>query len=157
MRRRHLSGPAGAALVLVAGGGVLAGCAGPVELADPPVDQPTRSICEAVVAASPDTVLGSPRRDTTGTLATAWGNPPITLACGIPQPEGLTPTSQCLEVDGVGWWPQDGTTGQLFTTIGRATHVQVGVPHSYGNTSDVLAELSPVVAEHDPQVFACAG
>ncbi|SDB84422.1 Protein of unknown function [Raineyella antarctica] len=148
------------ALRLLAGAGVmvlLAGCAAPVTLPDPVVDAPTRDLCTSLVAATPESVLGSPRRETTGTLGAAWGDPPITLECGIPQPPGLTATSQCLEVDGVGWWPQDGVTGQVFTTIGRRTHVRIGVPNSYGNTGDVLAQLSPVVAEHIPQVRPCAG
>lgn len=136
---------------------LLAGCAARVELPDPPVDDATRTTCQSLVAATPESVLSSPRRRTTGTLSTAWGDPPITLACGVPRPAGLTPTSECLEVDGVGWWHQDGVTGQLFTTIGRAAYVQVGVPNSYGNTGDALAELSRTVAAHDPMLRPCAG
>lgn len=134
---------------------LLAGCAAPVALPDPETDGPTRQACAALVAATPDQVIGTARRQTTGELAAAWGDPPITLACGIARPEGMGPTSQCLEVDGVGWWPQDGATGQVFTTLDRATYVQVGVPNGYGNTGEVLAQLSPVIAEHLPQTSAC--
>ncbi|WOQ18458.1 DUF3515 domain-containing protein [Raineyella sp. W15-4] len=136
---------------------LLAGCSAPVQLPDPPVDDATRALCTALVADAPATLLGSPRRATTGSLAVAWGDPPITLACGLPQPAGLTPTSQCLEVNGVGWWSQDGVTGTVFTTVGRAAYVQVGVPNSYGNTGDALAELASVVADHDTLLRPCVG
>ncbi|WOP18309.1 DUF3515 domain-containing protein [Raineyella sp. LH-20] len=136
---------------------LLAGCSAPVQLPDPPVDDATRAVCTALVSDAPATVLGSPRRPTTGSLSVAWGDPPITLACGVPQPAELTPTSQCLEVDGVGWWSQDGVTGTVFTTVGRAAYVQVGVPNSYGNTGDALAELGPVVSRHDTLLRPCAG
>ncbi len=143
--------------ITLAAGTALAGCSAPVQLADPPVDDATRATCSALVADVPATVLGSPRRATTGSLAVAWGDPPITLACGVAKPEGLTATSQCLEVDGVGWWSQDGATGTLYTTVGRAAYVQVGVPNSYGSSGDALAELGPVVARHDTLLQPCVG
>lgn len=149
MRGVRLLGLAGPSVL------VLAACTAPVTLPDPEVDQVTRERCTALVQATPDTVLSSPRRETTGELSSAWGDPPITLECGLDKPQGLTATSQCLEVEGVGWWPREGLTGQVFTTIDRATYVQVGVPNSYGNTGDVLAQLSPLVAEHIPQTTPC--
>ena len=154
------AGPVPAPVVLasvVLASVVLAGCTAPVAVPDPDVDPATGQVCAALVDATPESLLGSPRRETTGSLATAWGDPPITLECGVPQPQGMTPTSQCLEVEGVGWWPQEGATGQVFTTLDRATYVQVGVPNSYGNTGDALAVLSPVVAAHVPQVRPCVG
>ncbi|QGF25285.1 DUF3515 family protein [Raineyella fluvialis] len=128
-----------------------------MQLPDPQVDDATRTTCSALVADAPATLLGSPRRATTGSLAVAWGDPPITLACGGPKPAGLTATSPCLEVNGVGWWSQDGTTGTIFTTVGRAVYVQVGVPNAYGNSGDALAELAPIVSRHDTLLRPCAG
>lgn len=145
--------PAGLSLA----GVVLAGCSAPVAVPDPDVDPATRQVCAALVEATPDTLLGSVRREVTGSLATGWGDPPITLECAVPRPQGMTATSQCLEVEGVGWWPQEGETGQVFTTLDRATYVQVGVPNSYGNTGEALAVLSPVVAAHVAQVRPCVG
>lgn len=155
--RTPLAATALATGVVLAGGAVLTGCSAPVQLADPQVDDATRATCTALVADAPGTVLGSPRRTTTGSLSVAWGDPPITLACGVAKPEGLTATSQCLEVDGVGWWAQDGVTGTVYTTVGRAAYVQVGVPNAYGSTGDALAELGPIVARHDTLLRPCAG
>lgn len=149
MRRRLV--PAGLVALL------LGSCAAPVALPDPAVDEPTRQACTALVDDLPDDVIGNSRRETSGSLVAAWGDPPITLVCGIPRPAGMQPTSQCLEVEGVGWWPQDGTTGMVFTTLDRAAYVEVGVPNSYGNTGDVLAQLSPLVSEHLALTTPCVG
>lgn len=132
-------------MALAISAATVSACAAPVVLDDPPVDEATRQTCTSLVAALPTTVLGSARRETTGTLGGAWGNPPITVACGIAEPPGLTPTAECLEVDGVGWWQQPGRGGEVYTTIGRAAVVQVGVPSAYGEPTAALVELAPAV------------
>lgn len=133
------------------------GCAAAVTLPDPQVDDATRDTCLALLDAVPDTVLGSPPRETTGELGAAWGDPPITLACGVERPAALEATSECYEVNDVGWWPQDAPDGDVFTTLGRDVYIQVGVPSTYGNPSDALAELGPVVDEHTTLLQPCAG
>ena len=126
---------AGGCLVVAA---AVTACSAPVRLDDPPVDDATRQTCTSLLAALPATLLGSARREVTGTLGAAWGDPPITVACGIAEPTGLTPTATCLEVDGVGWWPQPGQGGQVYTTLGRQVVVQVGVPSAYGEPTAAL-------------------
>jgi len=139
-------------LVLLA----LAGCAGPVALAEPQPDSAGRDTCTALLAALPDQVLQSTRRPTDpGILTAAWGDPPITLRCGVPPPPGLTPTSECLEVNGVGWFSEDAQGGVLFTTVGRTVHVEVGVPDDYAPEVNPLVDLADPVAAHNPVVQPC--
>lgn len=126
------------------------------------LDQPTpdpaaAAVCADLVPALPATVAGQPARDVAGPdgLAAAWGTPPVTLRCGVPQPAGLEPTSQCFEVEGVGWFAEQVEGGYLFTTIGRTAFVEVGVPSRYAPEADVLVELAPAVSASDPVQRPC--
>lgn len=133
----------------------LTSCAAVVEVADPAIAGQDAAVCGPLLAALPDEVLGSVARDTTSQWVRAWGDPPITVSCGGPEPEGLTATSQCLEVSGVGWWEQAGDRGTVWTTIGRAAVVTLGVPSEYGDPISALAQVSPAIAEHNAEVRPC--
>lgn len=135
----------------------LVGCAGPVQVEEPDPDAAGRGTCEAVLAALPQQVLDSTSRPTRpGVLSRAWGDPPIILRCGVAAPPGLTASSDCLEVNGVGWFREDADGGTLFSTIGRAVVVEVGVPSDYASPVDVLVDLSGAVSGHDPVEQPCA-
>lgn len=142
-------------LILGAVSALLSACAGPVSIPEADVDATTRHLCEQLVADLPPTVHGMPQRDTTGTVGAAWGDPPITLNCGIPRPTAMATDPSCFEVDGVGWFAQEGEGGFLFTTIGRAVHVQVGVPSRYAPEAEVLVDLADVVDAHNPEHLPC--
>jgi hypothetical protein len=123
---------------------------------EPQPDPAGRARCTALLAALPDQVLQSTRRPTEpGVWTRAWGDPPITLRCGVSAPPGLSPTSECLEVNGVGWFSEDAEGGVLFTTIGRAVFVEVGVPHQYAPEVSPLADLAAAVSAHDPLLQPC--
>ena len=135
---------------------VAAGCAGPVALEEPQPDAAARDRCTALLAALPEQVLQATRRPTEpGVLTAAWGDPPITLRCGVAAPPGLTPSSECLEVDGVGWFSEEAEGGVLFTTVGRAVFVEVGVPEQYAPPVNPLVDLADAVAAQDPVVQPC--
>lgn len=133
----------------------LTGCGTAVHVADPAITGQDTEVCGPLLAALPAEVLGSVTRDTTSQWGRAWGDPPITVICGGPEPAGLTATSQCLEVSGVGWWEQAGDRGTVWTTIGRAAVVTLGVPSEYGDPISALAQVSPAIAEHNPEVRPC--
>ena len=134
----------------------LAGCAGPVQLTEPTPGPADRTTCDAVLAALPHQVLESTHRPTEpGVLTRAWGDPPITLRCGVSAPPGLTPSSECLEINGVGWFAENAEGGTLFTTIGRAVFVEVGVPADYAPEVNVLVDLAAAVSEHNPVEQPC--
>jgi hypothetical protein len=104
----------------------------------------------------PGTVLDGKRRKVApGRFAAAWGDPPISLRCGVDKPPGLTAASACFEVNGVGWYAEQATTGYLFTTIGRTAYVEVGVPSRYAPEANALVDLAAAVSAHDPLVKRC--
>jgi Protein of unknown function (DUF3515) len=134
---------------------MLAGCsAGAVE-----VDAPTRgpAECRTLVRALPHTVDGHQRRDVQppDALAAAWGDPPILLRCGVPTPAGLTPSSSCAEVNGVGWFAEQRADAYRFTTIGRSANVQVQVPYDYQPAADALVDLASAVRDQVPEEQPC--
>lgn len=144
-------------LVLLTLATSLAGCSR-VAVVDPTPDVAAAAVCASVLADLPDQVLDQPRRTVEpGRLSAAWGKPAIVMRCGVPTPPTLTPTSECLEIDGVGWFGEQATGGTIFTTIGRATSVEVLVPMQYPLGTGALVDLGATVRAHDPEVTACAG
>lgn len=142
-------------LALVAAVVLLAGC-GKVAVDDPTPDAATAQVCDGLMGALPGSVLDQARRTVEpGVLSAAWGKPAIVLRCGVPAPPGLTPTSDCLEVNGVGWFAEEAQGGMIFTTIGRPAYVEVSVPTRYAPGSGALVDLGAAVAAHDPVTTPC--
>lgn len=116
-------------------------------MTDPTPSPEGREQCAAVMAALPATVLDQPRRTVEpGALSAAWGDPTITLKCGVDKPPTLGPASECFEVNGVGWFAEQLEGGYLFTTIGRPTYVQVGVPPDYAPEATALVDVAAAVS-----------
>jgi hypothetical protein len=140
------------ALALVA---VLAGC-GALDVDQYPTEAGTSVDCQGLLADTPRTVAGQDARDVTDHVASAWGDPPIILRCGVEKPTGLKPTSPCFPVSDVGWFAEKTPDGYLFTSIGRRFYVSVEVPKEYDPAADALADLAETIGRHDPEVQACA-
>jgi hypothetical protein len=95
----------------------------------------------------PATVSGAGLRPTTELGTAAWGEPPITYRCGVTRPAALTPTSQLLDVAGIGWLPLEGVGGTGFIAVTWPTesdpvYVEVLVPEAYSAPADVLIDIS---------------
>jgi hypothetical protein len=129
----------------------LAACSGPVSV-EPP-DPPTHSgSCADFMAGLPDELVGQTSRDTDpeSALTAAWGDPAITVRCGVPPPDTLDVTSQLITANRVDWFPEELTEGYLFTTYGRVTVVEVTVPDDYTPEIGPATELSALVDETIP-------
>jgi hypothetical protein len=134
----------------------LTGCSGAVSLPDPSPTGESAQVCTALLGDLPATVLDGERRKVEpGRFSAAWGDPPITLRCGVDKPPRLSATSECFEVNGVGWFAEQISGGYLFTTIGRTTYIEVGVPSDYAPEANALVDLAAVVSEHDPMLKPC--
>ena len=110
---------------------MLAGCTGAPDVSVPVPDGPAAG-CGRLHDALPRSLDGRDRADTrpSSTRTAAWGDPPVVLRCGVGRPEGLTATSQVIEVNGVEWFLTEPAPPYVFTTVGRGTYVQVRVPRS---------------------------
>lgn len=115
-------------------------------MTDPTPSEDVRAQCATVMAALPPTVLDQPRRTVEpGVLSAAWGDPTITLKCGVDKPPGLGAESECFEVNRVGWFAEEAEGGYLFTTIGRPVYIQLGVPTDYAPEANALVDVAEAV------------
>ena len=105
----------------------------------------TSSACAAVVAAYPDTVGGQTRSKVTADVgAGAWGTPAIIARCGV---AALGPTAvSCIEVYGIGWFPEDLADGTRLTTFGTDPALEILVPDSYGAAPLLLPAFDDAAA-----------
>jgi hypothetical protein len=112
----------------------------------------TERVCAELVAALPEVVDDAVRRDVEppSNAVGAWGQPPIILRCGIPEPGGIDPTMAVLEVAGVGWFSLPGEGGTFFVTADRSAVVEVAIPDDYAPEADVLVDLAPAVTDTVP-------
>ncbi|MBO0810939.1 MAG: DUF3515 domain-containing protein [Microlunatus sp.] len=135
---------------------LVAACSGPADVTAPTPSGAARTICRNLISHTPDVVDGQQRREITrpSPYTAAWGNPAITLSCGVPKPPGLNAASECFEVDGVGWFSEQRSDGYRFTTIGRRVYAQVLVPKKYV-PSDPLVDLAKAISDHVPVVRHC--
>jgi uncharacterized protein DUF3515 len=154
-----------AVLATITAGLLLAGCGrgdagagvagdGAVRLAPPHPAPPAAARCAALARRLPSRLGGQPRRTVSpaSPLTAAWGNPPITLRCGVPLPAALTPTSELVAVNGVSWFaePAGSATPSRFTEVRREAYVEVGVPARYAPAGPILVAVSNAIAPAVP-------
>ena len=140
-------GPPLRLLVLPLAALLAAGCSGggPVDLEPGPVEgREVDAACEALVAALPDAVdPGVERREVsprTGRTA-AWGDPAVTLQCGVEPPERSEPP---FVVNGVEFTTRDVGDATRWTTYGRTVFAAFDVPDAYSGAEIVLEVAAAV-------------
>ena len=135
----------------------------PVPMAVPKLDAHTAQVCLAVTSQLPGELRDLPARKVSSGPGqrsseqnAAWGEPPITVACGVTQPTmcervdgghpGCVPLDAVmLRMNGVCWWGQDGPAVDVFTTMDREVAVRVSVPAGYEQSAQWANEFSDAV------------
>jgi hypothetical protein len=115
------------------------------------------------VDALPGTVADQERReveDAATAIATAWGDPPIVLRCGVGEPASFDQLSTCQIVNGVAWYiPDKQITGSAtditMTTIGRKPGVEVAIPADYFPPAATMVDLATAMKQHTQRVERC--
>lgn len=145
---------------------LLAGCAPAVSL--PAGEHAADPVCARVLQRTPEELAGLERRSTSAQATTAWGDPALTVRCGVTPPGPST--ERCLTVqlaDGssVDWVALEGDHPDLpeharqgrgswtFLSYGRVPAVEVVVPveQATGQPSAVLVDLAPAVQQTEVQ------
>ena len=151
---------------------MLTGCSGAVRVAAPTTTGAVAAQCRASPARLPQTLLGEKRRSTSPASAdtAAWGDPAITLRCGVSEPGAMNPgspqydpkqtSSVAVESGGVCWLTQTpGDGGFRFTTVKQQAFVEVDVPSAYSGQGWPMPALNGAVLKADPaspdSVFDC--
>lgn len=119
-----------------------------------PASSGVQSECAALTKAVPQSVDNENRRGTSPSspLTAAWGDPAITLRCGVPEPQILRPGSKTYDptaeegyFNGVAWLIEKTGDGYRFTAAQRAVYVEVDVPNAYSPQTSAVIDLSPAV------------
>lgn len=134
---------------------------GPVSVAVPTVTS-ARAIaeCTALTKDAPETVGGQARRSTSpaSPLTAAWGDPAITLRCGVPEPSVLVPGSadydpsaEEIYANGVAWLYNQTSSGYQFIAAQRAVFIEVDVPSAYQPETNAVIDLCATVIRAVPR------
>jgi len=118
----------------------------PVDVPARPLPDRVAAVCRALAIRLPDRLGDLPRRPVTAgpDQNAAYGDPPVTLACGGPAPSA-PPGAQYLEINKVCWYYERGPDGSRWSLAGHEVPVVVMVPAQY--TGQYLVDLAtPVTA-----------
>ena len=101
-----------------------------------------RASCAALAASLPVEIdPGVERRKVfrDDQLTAAWGDPPVTLECGVPDPDR---PDEPVTVNGVSWTVRDIGAGYRWTTRGLVANVAVEIPDDYPNGAELVNPLA---------------
>ena len=136
------------------------GATGPVQMDTPSLADPTATACRALIAKLPDTDGDLPRRPVTAGAEqnAAYGEPPVTLACGVPALPAPAPTATVLQLSGVCWYADHRADATVWTTLDRTVPVRVRVPLAYDPPSErVIVFSGPIAATLEPDARRPSG
>ncbi len=130
---------------------------GPVEITQHELSAEDTAACEAFTGALPGTLAEQERVEVSpdDAYGAAYGDPPIVVTCGVPEPEGFGPGAACEIADDVRWYLPDDQFGDepqalTITAAWALPRVEVQVPADYWpeGGAAVMAVLAPLVTEH---------
>lgn len=120
----------------------------PVAMAAPPLDEWPATVCRALLAKLPTSLDDLQQRPVTAGSEqnAAYGDPAITLACGVPAPT-FAPDETVWVVNEVCWRSVENESAVTLTTVDREIPVEVTVPRAYDQPLQWAAPLSKAIAE----------
>ncbi len=145
--------PAAVCLVLLP---LASGCGGGTPVTAPRPSGTAAADCRALHRVLPSSLDGLARRETTpaSDFTAAWGDPAVTLRCGVARPAVLESATQAARLGGVGWVPESpGGSGVRMTTTGRQAYVELDIPAHYTGKADsaaLPAALGPFIRKTVP-------
>jgi hypothetical protein len=126
----------------------------PVTMPAPPLPERPATLCRALVFQLPGALRDRPRRPVTAgpEQNAAYGDPPITVACGTAPRPSVDPTATVYKLSTVCWYPVPGPAATVWTTVDREVPVTVTVPNSYPGQAQWVIEFSPPVDGAIPSI-----
>jgi hypothetical protein len=130
----------------------VSGNTGPVAMPAPTLSAAHATMCLAFVAALPKSLRDLPERHVTNGSEqnAAFGDPPITAACGV---AAITPkpTDELYSTDDVCWAISTTAAGTVWTTVDRQVPVAVSIPKKYESPGQWANEFSPAIISALPR------
>jgi Protein of unknown function (DUF3515) len=118
----------------------------PVRVAAPPaLTAAAQRACQDLVSALPTDLGDLPARpvDSPSPYVAAWGEPAVTLRCGVRRPPSFIATADVQQINGVTWFPEKRGGTTAWTVVDRPVYVEVLVPAA--DASGPVARLSTAV------------
>lgn len=147
------------------GGDAAAGSPSPRPQATGPVAMPARqltarqaTVCRALLSQLPDAIRDRAQRPVTAGAEqnAAYGDPPITLACGTTEPS-FPPTDLVQQTNSVCWYAKKGPDGSVWTTLDREVPVTVTVPSVYQQAAQWVIDFADPITAAVPSATAPYG
>jgi hypothetical protein len=126
----------------------------PVAMPAPQLDERSTVVCRALSARLPATLRDLGRRPVTAgpEQNAAYGEPPVTVACGGAQPT-VQPTDFLITSDGVCWHAAAGPYGAtVVSSVNREVPVRVTVPAGYDQQVQWANEFSGAIVQTVPSL-----
>jgi hypothetical protein len=134
----------------------------PVTMAAPALTPRAATVCRALLSKLPPALRDRAQRPVTAgpEQNAAYGDPAITLACGIPAP-AFAPTDYVNLLDKVCWHSAETAGTTVLTTVDREVTIQVTVPTAYEAAGQWTIVFSNPIIETVPRLATpptgCAG
>ncbi|HEV7657769.1 MAG TPA: DUF3515 domain-containing protein [Mycobacteriales bacterium] len=103
----------------------------PVKVAPPPaLSAAAQQSCQELIAALPTDLGDIPARpvDSSSPYVAAWGDPAITLRCGVARPPSFIATADVQQINGVSWFAERRGSTTAWVVVDRPVYVEVLVP-----------------------------
>ncbi|HST63607.1 MAG TPA: DUF3515 domain-containing protein [Mycobacteriales bacterium] len=118
-----------------------------IRVAAPPApDAGGQKACRELISALPTDLGDLPARpvDSPSPYVVAWGEPAVTLRCGVARPPAFVATADVQQISGVAWFAERRGPTTAWTVVDRPVYVEVLVPAA--EASGPVARLSTAVA-----------
>jgi hypothetical protein len=112
----------------------------------PPLSAGQQQACQELISALPTDLGDLPARpvDSPSPYVAAWGEPAVTLRCGVARPPSFVATADVQQINGVSWFPERRGSTTAWVVVDRPVYVEVLAPAA--DASAPVARLSTAVA-----------
>jgi Protein of unknown function (DUF3515) len=113
----------------------------------PPVTPEAEAACPALMGDLPLELAGEPSRrvQSDSPYAYAWGDPPVTLICGVDRPAEFVVGVSTIQINGVQWYVDTGDPDvTVWTTVDRPVYVEITLPADVDSAP--VTALTPQIA-----------
>jgi len=111
----------------------------------PPLSAGQQQACQQLISALPTDLGDLPARpvDSPSPYVAAWGEPAVTLRCGVARPPSFVATADVQQINGVSWFAERRGPTTAWVVVDRPVYVEVLAPAAAASAP--VARLSTAV------------